>query len=69
MIFIKNYCEYKVEKLEGQFNQLVILKENNWAPLQPVAKKVINKVFKANKRPEAKSKIANFLKRKSKLIC
>lgn len=42
----------------------MILKENNWEPLQPVAKKVINKVSKVNKHPVVKSKIGDFLKSK-----
>lgn len=52
--------------MEGQFSQLTILKENDWTPLQPIAKKVINKMSKINKRPEIKSKFADFLKSKIK---
>lgn len=44
-----------------------MLKENNWSPLQPIAKNIINKVLKANKHPEVKSKIADFLKSKFKI--
>lgn len=57
---------FQVEKLEGQFSQLAILKENNWTPLQPIAKKVLNKVPKVcTKRPDVKSKFADFIKSKS----
>ncbi|KAE9524738.1 hypothetical protein AGLY_014788 [Aphis glycines] len=52
----------QVEKLEGQFSQLAILKNNNWAPLKPIAKKVINKLPTFNKRPVVKSKFADFIK-------
>lgn len=39
------------------------MKDNNWAPLQPIAKKVLNKVVpNVNKRPQVKSKFADFLK-------
>ncbi|XP_025193881.1 guanylate kinase-associated protein mars [Melanaphis sacchari] len=52
----------QVEKLEGQFSQLAILKTNNWAPLKPIAKQVINKLPTLNKRPVVKSKFADFIK-------
>ncbi|XP_026807338.1 uncharacterized protein LOC113549980 isoform X1 [Rhopalosiphum maidis] len=52
----------QVEKLEGQFSQLAILKKNNWAPLKPIAKKVINKQPALIKRPVVKSKFADFIK-------
>lgn len=52
----------QVEKLEGQFNQLVILEKNNWLPLKPIAKKVINRLPTVTKRPVVKSKFADFIK-------
>ncbi|CAI6363067.1 unnamed protein product [Macrosiphum euphorbiae] len=52
----------QVEKLEGQFSQLDILEKNNWAPLKPIAKKVINRLPTVNKRPVVKSKFADFIK-------
>ncbi|XP_008179938.1 uncharacterized protein LOC100160802 isoform X2 [Acyrthosiphon pisum] len=52
----------QVEKLEGQFSQLDILEKNNWAPLLPIAKKVINRLPTVNKRPVVKSKFADFIK-------
>lgn len=54
----------QVEKLEGQFSQLDILEKNNWAPLKPIAKKVINRLPTVNKRPVVKSKFADFIKSK-----
>jgi len=59
---------YKVEKLEGQFSQLAILKNNNWAPLKPIANKVINKLPTFNKRPVVKSKFGDFIKSKFRLF-
>ncbi|XP_060873238.1 uncharacterized protein LOC132947068 isoform X2 [Metopolophium dirhodum] len=52
----------QVEKLEGQFSQLDILEKNNWAPLKPIAKKVINRLPTVYKRPVVKSKFADFIK-------
>ncbi|XP_022166589.1 uncharacterized protein LOC111031102 isoform X2 [Myzus persicae] len=52
----------QVEKLEGQFSQLAILEKNNWAPLNPIAKKVINRLPAVYKRPVVKSKFADFIK-------
>jgi len=54
----------QVEKLERLFSELAILKDNNWVPIQPVAKKIINKVTKVNKHIKVKSRIADFLKNK-----
>jgi len=54
----------QVEKLEGQFCQLTVLKENNWIPSQPIVKTIINNVPKVNKpkQPVVKSKITDFIK-------
>lgn len=52
----------QVEKLESQFSQLDILEKNNWAPLKPIAKKVINRLPTVYKRPVVKSKFADFIK-------
>ncbi|XP_050535248.1 guanylate kinase-associated protein mars isoform X2 [Daktulosphaira vitifoliae] len=61
----------QVEKLEKQFKQLITMKENNWIPFQPVAKKTIKKYDKNERVLQVKSKITEFLKNqriKSKTI-
>lgn len=50
--------------MEGQFNELEILKGNKWIPIQPIAKKMINKVSKV-KRQVGSSTFSAFLKSKS----
>ncbi|XP_022167154.1 disks large-associated protein 1-like [Myzus persicae] len=52
----------QVEKLEGQFSQLAISEKNNWVPLNPIAKKVINRLPSVYKCPVVKSKVADFIK-------
>ncbi|XP_050428746.1 guanylate kinase-associated protein mars [Adelges cooleyi] len=52
----------QVEKLENQFKELSMMKKNNWVPLQPVVKKVINKTEKTVKVSQVKSKLTEFLK-------